>query len=125
VYQLAVVIDDGLSGITEVVRGCDLLSSAPRQMYLQELFGFQHPTYGHVPLLVAPDGRRLSKRDRDLDLGYLQQHTTAEKILGTLAHACGLIGKPESISARELTGEFDWNKLKREPICPDVSSLIE
>lgn len=125
VYQLAVVIDDGLSGITEVVRGCDLLSSVPRQMYLQELLGFPHPAYGHVPLLVAPDGRRLSKRDRDMDLGYLQDHTSPETILGTLAHACGLIEKPERVSARELVGEFDWNKLKGEPICPDVSSLIE
>ena len=124
VYQLAVTVDDGLAGVTEVVRGCDLLSSAPRQMYLQELLGFPHPTYGHVPLLVAPDGRRLSKRDQDLDLGYLQQHTTPEKILGTLAHACGLIGKPEAVSARELIREFDWNKLNSEPICLDSASLI-
>ena len=69
VYQLAVTVDDGEAGVTEVVRGMDLLSSAPRQMYLQELFGFKHPEYGHVPMLLAPDGRRLSKRDRDLDLG--------------------------------------------------------
>ena len=67
VYQLAVTVDDGEAGVTEVVRGVDLLGSAPRQMYLQELFGFSQPQYGHVPLLVAPDGRRLSKRDRDLD----------------------------------------------------------
>ena len=74
VYQLAVTVDDGLAGVTEVVRGSDLLSSAPRQMYLQELFGFPHPEYAHVPMLLAPDGRRLSKRDRDLDLGALRQN---------------------------------------------------
>jgi len=62
VYQLAVTVDDGEAGVTEVVRGMDLLSSAPRQMYLQELFGFPHPEYAHVPMLLAPDGRRLSKR---------------------------------------------------------------
>lgn len=124
VYQLAVTVDDGLAGVTEVVRGCDLLSSTPRQMYLQELLGFPHPTYGHIPLLVAPDGRRLSKRDQDLDLGYLQDHTIPEKILGTLAHACGLIGKPEAVSARELTGEFDWDKLRSDPIHLDASQLI-
>ena len=124
VYQLAVTVDDALAGVTEVVRGCDLLSSAPRQMYLQELLGFPHPTYGHIPLLVAPDGRRLSKRDQDLDLGCLQQHTTPEKILGTLACACGLIGKPEAVSARELTGEFDWDKLRSDPIHLDASQLI-
>ena len=66
VYQLAVTVDDGEAGVTEVVRGMDLLSSAPRQMYLQELFGFSHPEYGHVPMLLAPDGRRLSKRDKDI-----------------------------------------------------------
>ena len=54
VYQLAVTVDDGLAGVTEVVRGSDLLSSAPRQMYLQELFGFPHPEYAHVPMLLAP-----------------------------------------------------------------------
>jgi len=124
VYQLAVTVDDALAGVTEVVRGCDLLSSAPRQMYLQELLGFPHPTYGHIPLLVAPDGRRLSKRDQDLDLGCLQQHTTPEKILGTLACACGLIGKPEAVSAWELTGEFDWDKLRSDPIHLDASQLI-
>lgn len=73
VYQLAVTVDDGLAGVTEVVRGSDLLSSAPRQMYLQELFGFPRPAYAHVPMLLAPDGRRLSKRDRDLDLGQLRR----------------------------------------------------
>ena len=77
VYQLAVTVDDGEAGVTEVVRGMDLLSSAPRQMYLQELFGFPHPEYGHVPMLLAPDGRRLSKRDRELDLGELRKHITA------------------------------------------------
>ena len=80
VYQLAVTVDDGLAGVNQVVRGMDLLSSAPRQMYLQELFGFPHPEYAHVPMLLAPDGRRLSKRDKDLDLGYLRSHTSAEKL---------------------------------------------
>ncbi len=112
VYQLAVTVDDGESGVTEVVRGVDLLSSAPRQMYLQELFGFAHPQYGHVPLLVAPDGRRLSKRDRDLDMGALRQNTTPERIIGSLAFSAGLIDRNTSISLDELLPEFSWNKLK-------------
>ena len=116
VYQLAVTVDDGEAGVTEVVRGVDLLSSAPRQMYLQELFGFSHPAYGHVPLLVAPDGRRLSKRDKDLDLGELKKRVCPEQILGKLAAGAGLIEKDESISARELAAVFSWDKLKGEVI---------
>ena len=116
VYQLAVTVDDGEAGVTEVVRGMDLLSSAPRQMYLQELFGFPHPAYGHVPMLLAPDGRRLSKRDRDLDLGELRKRVTAEKLIGSLAHAAGLIDRLADISARELAAEFSWEKLRGEAI---------
>ena len=116
VYQLAVTVDDGEAGVTEVVRGNDLLSSAPRQMYLQELFGFPHPQYGHVPMLLSVDGRRLSKRDKDLDLGVLRQKMPPEKLLGILAHACGLIEKPEAVSAKELATVFSWEKIKKEDI---------
>ena len=123
VYQLAVTVDDGEAGVTEVVRGMDLLSSAPRQMYLQELFGFAHPTYAHVPMLLAPDGRRLSKRDRDLDLGELRKHVTPERIIGTLAFAAGLIDRNVPISARELAREFDWKRLSGENIFLDLSAL--
>ena len=116
VYQLAVTVDDGEAGVTEVVRGVDLLGSAPRQMYLQELFGFTTPTYGHVPLLVAPDGRRLSKRDKDLDLGALRLHKKPEEIIGALAHSSGLLPYYAPISAKELAGEFSWKKLKTDNI---------
>jgi len=124
VYQLAVTVDDGEAGVTEVVRGMDLLSSAPRQMYLQELFGFPHPVYGHVPMLLAPDGRRLSKRDRDLDLGELRRHVTPEKLIGTLAFAAGLIDQNVSLSARELAGEFSWEKLRGEAIYLNSADLV-
>ena len=116
VYQLAVVVDDAEAGITEVVRGADLLGSAPRQMYLQELLGFPHPDYGHVPMLLSEDGRRLSKRDKDLDLGALRERMTAERLLGILAKAAGLMEKEESVSARELAGEFSWDKLRSKDI---------
>ena len=115
-YQLAVTVDDGEAGVTEVVRGMDLLSSAPRQMYLQELFGFAHPVYGHVPMLMAEDGRRLSKRDRDLDLGQLRKRITPEQLIGVLAHAAGLIDTLTPISAAELAREFDWKRLRNENI---------
>ena len=116
VYQLAVTVDDGEAGVTEVVRGMDLLSSTPRQMYLQELFGFSHPEYGHVPMLMAEDGRRLSKRDRDLDLGEIQKRMKPEMLIGNLAHACGLIDRLQPISAAELAKEFCWNKVRKEDI---------
>lgn len=123
VYQLAVTVDDGEAGVTEVVRGMDLLSSAPRQMYLQELFGFPHPEYGHVPMLLAPDGRRLSKRDRDLDLGALQKWVSPEELIGTLAHCAGLIDRREPISAQELAAVFDWTKLKGDAIYLDAAAF--
>ena len=123
VYQLAVTVDDGEAGVTEVVRGMDLLSSAPRQMYLQELFGFPHPEYAHVPMLLAPDGRRLSKRDRDLDLGILRQRLTREELLGALAFAAGLIDQEVSVSLKELTKEFSWKKLSGDHIFLDPTRL--
>lgn len=124
VYQLAVVIDDGESGVNQVVRGVDLLNSSPRQMYLQELLGFETPEYAHVPLLLAPDGRRLSKRDRDMDLSYLRERMTAPELVGVLAQAAGLLPSFCPITPRELIGEFDWKKLRKEGICPDLSFLL-
>ena len=124
VYQLAVTVDDGEAGVTEVVRGMDLLGSAPRQMYLQSLFGFPHPRYGHVPMLLAPDGRRLSKRDRDLDLGQLQKNFSAEQVLGALAYACGLIDRNIPISAGELIPHFSWEKVAGEFIYLDETLLF-
>ena len=123
-YQLAVTVDDGEAGVTEVVRGVDLLGSAPRQMYIQELLGFSHPTYGHVPLLTAPDGRRLSKRDKDLDLGQLRQHVKPEEILGILAYSAGILDMPTAISAKELIPEFSWKKLGKQEI-PLNGAMLE
>ncbi len=124
VYQLAVTVDDGESGVTEVVRGWDLLGSAPRQMYLQELFGFDHPQYAHIPMLMAPEGRRLSKRDRDLDMGALRQRLKPEQLIGLLAHAAGLTETASPISAEELSTIFDWSKIKgREMVVMELEKL--
>ncbi len=125
VYQLAVTVDDGEAGVTEVVRGMDLLSSSPRQMYLQELFGFSTPTYAHIPMLMAPDGRRLSKRDRDLDMGALRSRLKPEQLIGILAHAAGLTDTGDAISPAELAGIFDWNRLSRTDIVLNqISDII-
>lgn len=123
VYQLAVVVDDGEAGVTEVVRGMDLLSSTPRQIYLQQLFGFSTPAYAHVPMLMAADGRRLSKRDQDLDLGILRSRMSAPELIGALAWHAGLTEKKEPVSAEELAQHFTWNKLRKENIYIDPSNL--
>lgn len=123
VYQLAVTVDDGETGVTEVVRGMDLLSSSPRQMYLQSIFGFPNPKYGHVPMLMAPDGRRLSKRDKDLDLGQLQLHCKPEQLIGTLAFSAGLLDKNQPVSAKELAAHFDWQQMRKENIYLDGTQL--
>lgn len=112
-YQLAVVVDDALMGVNQVVRGHDLLASSARQIYLQRLLGYDQPTYAHVPLLVAPDGRRLSKRDRDLDLGEIRAHDAGpERLLGRLAAAVGLAEKGESVSADGLVERFSWERVR-------------
>ncbi len=115
-YQLAVVTDDADGGITQVVRGMDLLSSTPRQIYLYELMGKTPPAFYHVPLLVAPDGRRLSKREKDLDMGALRNSHTPEGLLGHMAHLAGILEKDEPASAAELAKVFDWNDVKRDSI---------
>ena len=115
-YQLAVVTDDADGGVTQVVRGMDLLSSTPRQIYLYEQMGKTPPEFYHVPLLVAPDGRRLSKREKDLDMGALRKTMTAEALLGHIAYLAGVIGKDEPVSAVELATVFDWNNVGKDPI---------
>ena len=110
-YQLAVVVDDAAMGVNEVVRGRDLLDSTPRQIYLQQKLQMPQPRYYHVPLLLAPDGRRLSKRERDLDLGALQQRYTPQQLLGKLAFWAGILPREEPIAAQELVGEFSWQKV--------------
>ena len=115
-YQLAVVVDDAAMGVTEVVRGADLLASTPRQLYLYRLLDAPPPRYFHVPLLTAPDGRRLSKRDEDLDMGILREKYSPQELLGALGHAAGLLERSESVTARELTGLFDPAKIGREDV---------
>ena len=115
-YQLAVVADDIAGGVNQVVRGRDLLSSTPRQLYLYRLLDAPPPRYFHVPLLTAPDGRRLSKRDEDLDMGILREKYSPQELLGALGHAAGLLERSESITARELTGLFDPAKIGREDV---------
>lgn len=115
-YQLAVTADDIAAGVTQVVRGRDLISSTPRQLYIYRLLGAEPPRYWHVPLLTAPDGRRLSKRDRDLDLGVLRERFTAPELIGCLAHAAGLLDRAEPCTPKELIPLFHWSKISHDDI---------
>lgn len=115
-YQLAVVVDDALMGVTEVVRGADLLSSTPRQLWLYRTLGLNAPQFIHMPLLLAPDGRRLSKRDGDESLENLQAKYTPEEIIGRLACACGLQKAPDPRTPAELADGFSWEKVPRQDI---------
>lgn len=116
-YQLAVVVDDGEAGVTEVVRGRDLLDSTARQIWLHRLFGFAPPRFVHIPLLSDAAGRRLSKRDEDLDLGVLRTRFTPAELTGALAFAAGLIDTPVPVTPRELVADFDWNRIPKGDLC--------
>jgi glutamyl-tRNA synthetase len=115
-YQLAVVVDDALMGVTRVVRGGDLLSSAPRQAWLCRTLGYAVPEYCHVPLLLASDGRRLSKRDGDLDMGALREKFTPEQLTGLLAHWAGLLDRPDPVRPEELIAGFSWDKVTKQDV---------
>lgn len=115
-YQLAVVADDGAMGVSQIVRGRDLLPSTPQQLWLQDVLGLPHPEYYHVPLLLAPDGRRLSKREGDLSLKALSRTRTAPQLVGRLAFWAGLLEEARPVTPRELLADFSWDKVRREDI---------
>lgn len=85
-YQLAVVVDDAEQGVTEVIRGVDLLASTPRQIALQRALGLPTPRYGHVPLVLNPDGSKLGKRDGALPLPQLDEQHVRETLSLALRH---------------------------------------
>ena len=116
-YQLAVVVDDAAMGVTEVVRGADLLGSTPRQLLLYRLLELQPPAFYHAPLLLSHDGRRLSKRNADAGLDVLQDRFTAAEILGRLAYVAGFNPSAQPRSAVELLADFAWEKVPRRDIC--------
>ena len=122
-YQLAVVVDDAEMGVTSVVRGLDLLTSTPRQMFLQDKLGASHPTYAHIPVLVDASGRRLSKRDKDTDVHTLLQDRgiSAEVILGRLSYTAGITDEDRCCSLDELTRCAELSKLYGKKTLPAPS----
>ena len=115
-YQLAVVVDDALMGVTEVVRGRDLLLSSPQQMYIAKLLGFSSPSFTHLPLLCNASGQRLSKRDSSLDMASLRQRYTPTDIIGQLACMAGLQSEPQPVCPADLIASFSWDSVPRQDI---------
>lgn len=114
-YQLAVVADDALMGVTEVVRGSDLLLSAAQQSYLYSLLGFNAPEWAHLPLICNRTGQRLSKRDSSTAMDSLRRRYTAREIIGLTAYIGGLTDHPTSCTPAELTEVFDWSLIRPVP----------
>lgn len=109
-YNLAVVVDDAAQGVTQVVRGDDLLASTPRQVLLQRLLGLPTPEYVHVPLVVGADGERLAKRHGAVTLEDLTEPpdgVPVERVVGALAASLGLVAVPTAATAADLLAGFE------------------
>jgi glutamyl-tRNA synthetase len=117
-YQLAVVVDDARQGVTQVVRGDDLLASTGRQLVLQQALGLSPtPSYTHLPLVVGPDGRRLAKRHGDTRLvTYREQGVRAERVVGLLACWCGVVESPREMTAEEFAKGLRLQDLPKRPM---------
>ena len=111
-YNLAVVVDDGYQGVDQVVRGDDLLFSAPAQAYLADRLGLTIPSYVHVPLVVGPEGRRLAKRDGAVTLREMLRGSSAKEIVSKIAESLGYVGVSSVQKLREV---FDPVQLSRQP----------
>jgi glutamyl-tRNA synthetase len=115
-YQLAVVVDDADQGVTDVVRGDDLVSSTPRQLLLYQALGRTPPRFCHVPLVVGPDGRRLAKRHGDTRLAALRAAgVSADALRGLLGWSCGWLPKPAPITVTELLSLFRLQSIPPQP----------
>lgn len=119
-YQLAVVVDDAATGVNEVVRADDLLSSTPRQLLLYRALGLGAPRFVHVPLVVGSDGRRLAKRHGDTSLRHFRERgVTAAAIVGHLAHLAGLAPTSEPCRPPDLLERFAWERVPRGAVRGD------
>jgi glutamyl-tRNA synthetase len=115
-YNLAVVVDDAAQGVTEVVRGDDLVASTPRQIALHRLLGLPIPCYAHIPLVLAPDGSRLAKRHGAVTLADLAQRGDSPgDVCARLAESIGIDTDGRAVTAPELLDRFDPDRMPRVP----------
>jgi glutamyl-tRNA synthetase len=123
-YQLAVVADDAAMGVTEVIRGDDLVPSTPRQLLLYRYLDLTPPRFAHVPLVVGTDGRRLAKRHGDTRLISLRQAgVPPEAVNGLLAWSCGWLKRIEPVTARDLIPHFQLASIPPRPFVLDAALL--
>lgn len=117
-YQLAVVVDDARQGVTDIVRGDDLIPSAARQLWLYRFLELTPlPRYWHLPLVLGEDGRRLAKRHGDSRLSsYRDQGVSPERIIGLAARSSGITTSNTPMNAEEFAQRFEVNNLSREPV---------
>ena len=116
-YQLAVVVDDGAMGVTEVVRGNDLIASTFRQIELFQSLDLPIPKFAHVPLVLGADGQRLAKRHGDTRLSqYREQGFCADEIVTWAARTTGMYDSEEPVTAKAMIGHFDWSQLEPEDV---------
>ncbi len=116
-YQLATVVDDHFQGVTEVVRGDDLLSSTPRQILLCRALGLTPPRYLHVPLVLDAVGERMAKRRDSTRLAALREDgKSPASVVGMLAASCGWAMPGEEVLPSQLVQRFDLAKLTRQPV---------
>jgi glutamyl-tRNA synthetase len=122
-YQLAVVVDDAAQGVTEVVRGDDLLPSAARQWHVQNALGLPHPRWFHVPLVTDQSGRRLAKREADLSLAELRAGGTDPRAIVVWAAQSAGIEIEERVTPAQVSAHFAWERFPREPQQLDAATL--
>jgi glutamyl-tRNA synthetase len=125
-YQLAVVVDDIAMGITEVLRGDDLLASTHAQLQLYAALGAHPPRFAHVPLLLGADGRRMAKRNGSLTLASLRSAgVTPDRVVGWLAWLLRLAASPEPLHPSQLLADFELAVLKRDPVLVTEAALAK
>jgi len=123
-YQLAVVVDDAAMEISDVVRGDDLASSTARQLLLYDALGLRAPRFLHAPLVLGPDGARLSKRHGAVGVRALRERgRSSSEVLALLASTLGLCSPDERPTAKELVGRFEVSRLPRVATVLDPGAL--
>lgn len=123
-YNLAVVVDDALMGVTEVVRARDLLEATHEQRAIAQALGYALPSTAHFPLLLAPDGARLSKRDRALHMGRIREKLRPEELIGLIAQLAGLQPTWRPMTLKSFVENFDWRKIPLADVTVDAAQLF-